>query len=150
MKALNEEDLALNRSGTLTKEQLWVIKSKGVINLIAGLCFLVMIPLAIFAAKIKWGAVLYIWIAVAVLLGSVFLWLAKTYIFIKKDGHEIQSISGVIEKKNSGNKNVILKIGERSFFLRKNDVEAMKEGKEYTVYFIDDPKFPLGYVLKVN
>lgn len=148
MKPLSEDDIATNRSGTLTKDQMWQIKSKGIVNSIAALCFLAFIPIGIFATNMKSGTTLVIWIIVAVFFGGIFLWLAASYLFVKNEGHEILEVSGAIEKKPSGNKNVWLKIGERSFFLRKGEVAALKEGEEYTIYFIENPKMPLGYTRK--
>lgn len=148
MKPLTEEDIATNKSGTLTKDQVRQIKSKGIVNTIAALCFLTFIPIGIFGANLKSGTALVIWIIVASLFGIIFLWLAASYLFLKKDGHEILQVSGAIGIKPSGNRNVLLKIGERTFFLRKTEVAAMKEGEEYTVYFLEDPKMPLGYVQK--
>jgi hypothetical protein len=148
MKPLTAEDIALNNSGTLTNDQLSQIRKKGIINTIAALCFLAFIPIGLFATNIRSTTVLVIWMGSAILFGGIFLWLAVQYLFLKKEGHTIQQITGKIEKKPSGNKNTNLRIGERNFFLRNTEVKTMEHGEEYTVYFIDNPKMPLGYVAK--
>jgi hypothetical protein len=146
LKKLTEEDIEVNRSGTLTKDQLWNIKSKGVVNAIAGACFFALIPLAYFASNIRSGAMLIIFLVGGSLLGAAFLWIAWGYLFIKPDGHEIITITGKVEKKNSGNKSVVLKIGDRSFLLRKNDVAAIKEGEEYTIHYLGKQRIPIGWM----
>ena len=145
MNALTSEDIALNSSGTLTKDQLSQIKKKGIVNTIAALCFLAFIPIGLFATNIRSTTVLVIWLGSAILFGGIFLWIAASYLFVKKDGHTVQQITGKAEKKPSGNKNTNLKIGERNFFLRNTEVKSIEHGAEYTVYFIENPKFPLGY-----
>lgn len=146
MKKLSAEDIELNRSGTLSKDQLWNIKSKGVVNAIAGACFLVLIPLGYFASNIRSGTMLIIFTVGGSLFAAAFFWSAWGYLFIKSDGHEITTITGKAEKKNSGNKNVVLKIGDRSFFLRKSEVQAMKDGEDYTIYYIEKQRIPIGWV----
>ncbi len=146
MKNLTQEDLEVNRSGTLTKDQLWSIKSKGVVNAIAGLCFFALIPLAYFASNIRSGVMLIIFLVGGSLLGAAFLWIGWGYLFIKADGHAIIEITGKVEKKNSGTKSVVLKIGDRSFLLRKNDVAAIKEGEEYTIHYLEKQRIPIGWM----
>lgn len=146
MKKLTAEDIDLNRSGTLTKDQLWNIKSKGVVNAIAGACFFALIPLGYFASNIRSGTMLIIFLVGGSLLGSALLWIAWGYLFIKADGHEIITITGIVEKKNSGTKSVVLKIGDRSFLLKKDDVASIKEGEEYTIHYLAEQRIPIGWM----
>ncbi len=150
MNKLTQEDIDLNRSGALTKDQLWYIKSKGVVNVITGACFLILVPAAVLMADIRMGVLLYVWIGAGLLFAGIFFWSAWGYLTVKKEGHNIQQVTGKAEKKSSGNKNVMLKIQDRSFFVRKGDVLAMKEGEEYTLYFIEEPRIPLGWTKVVS
>ena len=149
MKSLSSEDLEINRTGTLTKDQLRHIRNKGVVNAIAGLCFLVLLPALILSANIRVGTLLYVVGGAGILFALVFFWSAWGYLSLKKEGHDIKNISGKAEMKSSGNKNIILKIQDRSFFVRKGDVASMSEGEEYTLYYIEDPRVALGWT-KVN
>jgi hypothetical protein len=146
MKQLTEEDIRTNAAGTLTKEQLSQLRRKGVVNAIAGACFLVFVPMGIFTANMKVGVLFFIWILGGTLFAVAFLWSAWGYLFIKPDGHGITPISGKASKKNSGNKNVVLKIGERSFFLKTSETEGIVDGEEYTVYYLEKQRIPVGWI----
>ena len=95
---------------------------------------------------LKWGVMSFVWLGGAALMAIIFLWQARTFLFLRKDGHEVKSLTGRILLKPSGNKNEVLTIGEMSFFLRKTDVRSMNNGQEYTIYYIEAPKTMLGYV----
>lgn len=142
---LSPEEITLNRSGTLSPAQVKTIRGKGFTRLIAGLCFLAFVPMGIFVVKIQWGTMLIIWIIGGILFAGVFLWSAWNYLFIKKEGQEILQVSGKAEKKNTGNKNVVVKIGERSFFLTRNETESLQHGEDYTLFFLENPRLPLGW-----
>lgn len=145
MKPLSEQDIAANRAGTLTAYQLSGIRKKGVVNAIAGVCFLVFVPMGIFTANIKTGVLFYLWVLGGSLFALVFLWSAWGYLSTKAGGHEITTLSGKVELKNSGSKNVVLRINERSFFLRRQETAALQNGQEYTVYVLEKHRLPIGW-----
>jgi hypothetical protein len=142
---LTTEEIELNRSGTLSPAQLKSIRGKGITRLISGLCVLAFVPMGIFVVKIHPGVMMILWIVGGLAFAGVFLWSAWNYLFIKPDGHEIQKVSGVAEKKNTGNKNVVIKIAERSFFMTSSQAMSLKDGEDYTLFFLENPRLPLGW-----
>lgn len=146
---LTEEDVALNLKGELTAAQVSKIRRKGIVQLVAGLCFLVLVPASVLMANIHWGILLIIWLVAGLFFAGIFLWSAWTYLLMKKSGLDIHHISGKVELKTSGNKNVVVKIGERSFFMTRNDSSSIINGADYTLYFLENPKLPIGWTQNV-
>lgn len=142
---LNHEELALNESGTLTESQLRKIKRKGVVQAVAGVCFLILVPAAVLMADIRLGPLLIIWLLGGLFFAGLFFWSAKSYLTMKADGNKVQSVSGVVSLKNSGSKHVVATVNERGFLLMKNESASLKSGESYTLYYIDDPRLVVGW-----
>jgi hypothetical protein len=142
---LNQEDLALNQTGTLSGYQLKKIKRKGVVQVVAGACFLIIVPAAVLMSDVKLGIVLIIWLIAGLFFAGLFFWSAKDYLNMKAAGNRILSITGVVSLKNSGSKHVVATVNERGFLLMKNESSTLKSGESYTLYYIDDPRVVVGW-----
>ena len=142
---LSPEEITLNRSGTLSPAQLKSIRGKGIARLVSGLCFLAFVPMGIFVVKIHWGILMILWVVGGLAFAGIFLWSAWNYLFIKAEGHEILHVSGKAEKKNSGNRNVVVKINDRSFFMLSSQAMSIRNGEDYTLFFLENPRLPLGW-----
>lgn len=142
---ITPDEVELNKAGTLTIDQMKKIRRKGVIQLIAGVFFLIILPASIVVANINWGALAFIWLTAGLVFAGIFLWSARTYLRMKPGGHEIQSISGKVSLKNSGSKHVLVKINDRGFLLMKNESASLRDGELFTLYFIDDPRMVVGW-----
>lgn len=142
---LNQEDLALNQAGTLSDYQLKKIRRRGVVQVVAGACLLIIVPAAVLMSDVRLGPLLIIWLLAGLFFAGLFFWTAKSYLTMKAGGNNIQSISGVVRLKNSGSKHVVATVNERGFLLMKNESSTLKSGESYTLYFIDDPRVVVGW-----
>lgn len=146
---LTAEESALNSRGELTIAQLKKIRRKGVTQLIAGIVFLIIVPLSVFMSHIKWGPLLLIWLLSGLFFGGILLWSAKTYLVIKPTGNTIHSLEGAVTLKKSGTKHTIATIAERSFMLMRNESATLTDGKEFTLYYLEDPRMVVGWFPKL-
>jgi hypothetical protein len=147
---LSQEDIALNNHGTLTAAQRSKFRRKGYAQLIASLCFLVLVPFAVFMADMRWGTLLIIWLAFGLLFAGVFMHTALSYLRLKDSGHEIKNVQGKVTVKTGGSRHNMVTIAERSFFMMKNESSSLEDGKEYTLYYLEKPKQVLGWTEKVS
>ena len=147
---LSPEDLATNTNGNLTAAQLSKLRRKGYAQLIASLCFLVLVPSAVFMADMRWGTLLIIWLAFGLLFAGVFMYNAVSYLRLKASGHEIKNVQGKVTVKTGGSRHNMVTIAERSFFMMKNESASLEDGKEYTIYYIEKPKQVLGWTKIVS
>jgi hypothetical protein len=145
---MTPEDAALNSEGKLTQFQLKKIRRRGIVQLIAGICFLILVPTSILTVQVQWGVLTIVWLVVGLLFAGIFLWTAKGYLLMKMDGHTIHRISGPVRLKNSGSRHVLVTINDRSFLLMKNESAALRENEEYTLYFLEDPRMVIGWTAK--
>lgn len=143
---ITPQEVAINSSGTLTEAQLKKIRRKGVVQLIAGICFLILVPVSVLMANINWGIILIIWVLAGLFFAGVFLWSAKGYLSMKADGHTILSVSGPVKIKNSGSKHVLVTVNERSFLLMKNESATLRTDEPYTLFYMEDPKILVGWI----
>lgn len=143
---LTDEEASLNTSGKLTEIQLKKIRRKGVGHFIAGMVFLILVPLSVITADIKFGPLMLIWLLSGLFFAGILFWSAKSYLLMKREGHTIISVRGAVKTKNSGSKHVLVTINERSFLLMKNESATLKDGQEYILYYLEDPKTALGWV----
>lgn len=142
---LTAEESEENSHGELTVTQLKRIRRKGVTQLIAGILFLVVVPLSVFMSNIKWGPLLLIWLLSGLFFAGLLLWSAKSYLIIKSTGNNIHSLSGKVTLKKSGNKHTVVTLNERSFMLMRNESATLTEGKEFTLYYLEDPRMVVGW-----
>lgn len=143
---ISEAEAQLNQRGSLTETQLKKIRRKGVGQFIAGLVFLILVPLSVFMANIKFGPLMLVWLLSGLFFAGLLFWSARSYLFMKADGHNILSLRGNVKTKSSGSKHTLVTINERSFLLMKNEAATLKDGQEYILYFIEDPKTALGWI----
>lgn len=142
---MTPDDTVLNAAGKLTDFQHRKIRRKGVAQLIAGICFLILVPASLLTINVQWGALTITWLVVGLLFAGIFLWSAKGYLLMKREGHDIHQITGTVRLKNSGNRHVLVTVNERSFLLMKNESASLRENEEFTLYFLEDPRMVIGW-----
>lgn len=145
---LTAEESEFNSRGELTPAQLKKIRRKGVTQLIAGIIFLIIVPLSVFMSHIKWGPLLLIWLLSGLFFGGLLLWSARSYLVIKPAGNKIHSLEGTISLKKSGTKHTIVTVCERSFMLMRNESATLTDGRNFTLYYLEDPRMVVGWFPK--
>lgn len=143
---LTSEESKLNSRGELTAAQLKKIRRKGVTQLIAGIVFLVAVPLSVFMSNIKWGPLLLIWLLSGLFFAALLIWSSKTYLIIKATGNKIHSLEGTVTLKKSGSKHTVVTVNERGFMLMRNESATLIDGKEFTLYYLEDPRMVVGWI----
>lgn len=146
MAILTEEEIRTNATGILSVAQLKRIRRKGYGQLVAAISFLILVPASVLMADMRLGVLLIIWLVFGLLFAGIFLHSAITYLRIKPSTPvNINSVSGKIIVKPSGKRNVIITINERTFFMMVNEASSLKDGKSYTLFYLDKPKVVIGW-----
>jgi len=147
MAILTQEETELNNSGFLSPRQIKQVRKKGIVQLIAGAVFLVLVPLSVLMADLRLGILLILWLVLGLLFAGIFLYSAFGYFKIKQSkSYKIIALSGIVKVKTSGNRNVVVTINERSFFMMKNEAASIVDGKEYTMHYLEDQIMVIGWI----
>jgi hypothetical protein len=147
MAILTQEEIELNTSGFLSPRQIKQVRKKGIVQLIGGTVFLVLVPTSVLMADLRLGVLLIVWLVLGLLFAGIFLYSALGYFKIKQGKpHTIIALSGIVKVKTSGNRNVVVTINERSFFMMKNEAALIIDGKEYTLHYLEDQIMVIGWL----
>ncbi len=130
----------------LSDSQLGRIRKKGYGQLIAGICFLILVPLTIIMGDMQFGVLMIAWLIFGLFFAGVYLYAAYQYLSIKSsDQLNILSLQGKIKVKASGKRHVIVTLNERSFFMMVNESASLTDGKEFILYYLEKPKVVIGW-----
>lgn len=146
MKNLNEEEQNLNLRGSLSEVQFKHLQKYGWSQLIVAGIFVALLVVSMLMTQMKWSWLTLIWIGGGLLFTGIYVYTALTYLRIKRIGNLIQTVSGITVIKDSGKRHRLLKIGDQSFFVLKNQSAGIENNKEYTVFYLDNPRVVLGWI----
>lgn len=146
MKVLTQEEIHLNNAGVLSDRQLLLLKRYGLSQLLVAGIFIILIVLSVFITNMKWNWLTAIWIIGGALFAFIYVYTAISYLKITKEDNSINKVSGYTQIKESGKRHRLLRVGEQSFFLLKNLSASIENGKNYTVYYLDNPRVVLGWI----
>lgn len=146
MKKLSEEEVLKNNAGELSDFQFKYLKKYGRSQLLAASVFVALIIVSIIMTKMKWSWLMAIWIGGGALFTAIYVYTGLTYLRIPQFGNILKTVSGEAEIKESGKRHRLLKIGDQSFFLLKNQSAFIENGKSYTIYYLEDPRFVTGWI----
>lgn len=146
MKLLTTEEKQLNENGSLSDLQYSHLKRYGYSQLLVAGIFVVLVLVSVLMTNMKWNWLTAIWIGGGALFASIYVYTAMGYLKIKKDGNIIHMVTGNAEIKESGKRHRLLRIGDQSFFLLKNQSAGIQNEKSYTVYYLDNPRTVTGWI----
>jgi hypothetical protein len=146
MKQLSEEEVLLNETGSLSTSQFSHLKRYGYSQLLVAGIFVVLVFVSILMTNMKWNWLTAIWIGGGALFASIYVYTAVGYLRVKKDGNAIQKVHGIAEIKESGKRHRLLRIGDQSFFLLKNQSAGIDNNRSYTVFYLDNPRTVTGWL----
>lgn len=145
MKLLSAEEIQLNDSGTLSDLQYSHLKRYGYSQLLVAGIFVALVVVSVFMTNMKWNWLTAIWMGGGALFASIYVYTAVAYLKLKKDGNGILKVSGVADIKDSGKRHRLLRIGDQSFFILRNQSAGIENSKSYTVYYLDNPRTVTGW-----
>jgi len=145
MKLLSAEEIQLNDSGTLSDLQYSHLKRYGYSQLLVAGIFVALVVVSVFMTNMKWNWLTAIWMGGGALFASIYVYTAVAYLKLKKDGNGIHKVSGVADIKDSGKRHRLLRIGDQSFFILRNQSAGIENSKSYTVYYLDNPRTVTGW-----
>ncbi len=146
MKLLSVEEIQLNDSGSLTDLQYSHLKRYGYSQLLVAGIFVALVVVSVFMTNMKWNWLTAIWMGGGALFASIYVYTAVAYLKLKRDGNDIQKTSGIAEIKESGKRHRLLRIGDQSFFILRNQSSGIENSKSYTVYYLDSPRAVTGWI----
>lgn len=146
MKLLNAEEIQLNNSGSLSDLQYSHLKRYGYSQLLVAGIFVVLVVVSVFMTNMKWNWLTAIWMGGGALFASIYIYTARAYLKLKREGNELHKVSGIAEIKDSGKRHRLLRIGDQSFFILRNQSAGIENSKSYTVYYLDSPRTVTGWI----
>lgn len=146
MKLLNAEEIQLNDSGSLSDLQYSHLKRYGYSQLLVAGIFIALVVVSVFMTNMRWNWLSAMWIGGGALFASIYVYTAAGYLKITKYGNTINKVSGSTEIKESGKRHRLLRIGDQSFFILRNQSAGIENGKSYTVYYLDNPRTVTGWI----